>query len=117
MLRLRAARGAEEARPARSFGDAQEYVVRGDRLYTDHESATIEYIADVAEESRFEPRFMEALVVRLASELAMPVGAKGELMMRFREEYEAVVRQAAARSAGQFYEDSDENPYLTARWT
>lgn len=116
VVRLRPARSDEVSSARVSFSDALPFVVRGDRLYTDQESATIEYTADVTEESRFEAHFTEAFVVRLASELAMPVGAKGELMLRFREEYEATVRQAAARSQGQFYEECDDNPYLHARW-
>ena len=116
VVRLRAARADEISVNRASAGEALAFVVRGDRLYTDQETATIEYVADVKEESQFEARFTEAFVIRLASELAMPVGAKGELMAHFRQEYEGIVRQAAARSAGQFYEECDDNPYLHARW-
>lgn len=116
VIRLNSTRHFEGPEGHGRLDEAGAYVVRGNVLYTDSPSAIIEYVADVEDVTKFEPRFTEALVIRLASELAMPVGAKGELMIRFREEYEGIVRQAASRSAGQFYEESDDNPYLHARW-
>ena len=91
------------------------YLVRGDAVLSNSPSVTLEYIADVTDAGLFEARFVEALVLRLASDLAMPVGAKAELAFRYREEYEAIVRQGAGKSASQFYEELDDNPFLNAR--
>ncbi len=95
--------------------DRSGFLVRGDAVLSNSPEVTLEYIADITECSRYEARFIEALVLRLASELAMPVGAKAELAFRYREEYEAIVRQSAGKSASQFYEELDDNPFLSAR--
>lgn len=95
--------------------DRSGYLVRGDAVLSNSPEVTLEYIADITECSRYEARFIESLVLRLASELAMPVGAKAELAFRYREEYEAIVRQSAGKSASQFYEELDDNPFLSAR--
>jgi hypothetical protein len=96
-------------------GDRSGFLVRGDAVLSNSPAVTLEYVADVTDPNRFEARFIEALVLRLASELAMPVGAKAELAFRYRDEYEAIVRQSAGKSASQFYEELDDNPFLSAR--
>jgi hypothetical protein len=96
-------------------GQGLSFTVRGRDLLADTPEAVLEYIADVEDAGQYDARFTEALVVRLAAELAMPVGGKSDLMTAYRNEYEAIVRQASAKSSGQFYEDLPENPYLEAR--
>ena len=108
-IRLQKPRGAHPSQ------DEPTFLVREGMLCTDAPVAILEYVEDVEDPNFWEPRFLEAMVIRLAAELAMPVGAKAELAVRYRQEYEEIVRQSAGRSASQYYEELDDNPYLTAR--
>lgn len=92
------------------------YCVRGRSLLSNATEPYLEYTADIVDENLYEAEFVEALVTKLSSELAMPVGAKAELARMYREEYEQVVRRSSAKSAGQFYEELPDNPYVDARF-
>ena len=91
------------------------FTLRGNRLYTDAETAELEYIADVVDESLFDSKFIEALSYKLASELAMSVKGSSELMASYSNAYSAFIRQAASESAGESRIYLPENPYVEAR--
>lgn len=92
------------------------FAVRGNEVLTDLPAAVLEYVSDVTDERLFDPRFCESFVLKLASELAIPLGGKGELMTSYAQQYDVAVRHAAAQSESQFYEEHDTNPYLSARF-
>ena len=91
------------------------FAVRGNTLYTDVSSALLEYVADVADETRFDARFLEAFSYKLAADLAMPVAGSQELMASYMNAYQALVTEAAASSASEQKDELPENPYLEAR--
>ena len=91
------------------------FSVRKDRLYTDAESAELEYVMDVTDESLFDSKFVEAISYKLAAELAMPVKGSSELMASYSNAYSNFIRQAASESAGESRVHLSENPYVEAR--
>lgn len=96
--------------------DNKTFIVRGNELLTDLPVAILEYVADVTREDDFDARFTEAFALKLASELAIPLGGKADLMSSYSQQYEYSVRHAAAQSESQFYEEHETNPYLDARF-
>lgn len=96
--------------------ERKQYVIRGRELLSNSPAVVLEYVADVTDESLFDSRFIEAFVLKLASELAVPVGGKTDLLNAYNQQYEYQVRHAAAQSENQFYEERCTNPYLSARF-
>ena len=92
------------------------FAVRGQTLYTDALRCTLEYIADVTDDTRFDAKFVEAFTYKLASELAMSVKGSSELMASFSNAYTTFIRQAASESAGETRDRLSENPYVEARF-
>lgn len=93
-----------------------EYSVQGGNLCTNGESAGIEYVYDVKDETMFDPKFVEALTYRLASDLAMPVKGSPDLMAAYSNMYRDLLTGAAAQSIGERTTVLSENPYLEARY-
>ena len=91
------------------------FSIRKDRLYTDTESAELEYVVDVTDEALFDAKFVEAMTYKLASELAMPIKGSSELMASYSNAYSTFIRQAATESAGENRVHLSENPYVEAR--
>lgn len=91
------------------------FSLRGTRLYTDAETADLEYVADITDEAMFDSKFVEALSYKLASELAMTVKGSSELMASYSNAYSAFIKQAASESAGESRVYLPENPYVEAR--
>lgn len=56
---------------------AYQYLLAGSKLYTNVQDAVLEYIADDATESVFSAGFIRALVLELASRLAVPILKEG----------------------------------------
>ena len=96
--------------------DNRAFIVRGNELLTNLPAAILEYVADIDREEEFDARFCEAFVLKLASELSIPLGGKPDLMSSYSQQYEYSVRHAAAQSESQFYEEHETNPYLDARF-
>ena len=94
----------------------KQYVIRGRELLANAPVVVLEYVADITDESLFDSKFTEAFVLKLASELAVPVGGKTDLLNAYNQQYEYQVRHSAAQSEKQFYEEQCSNPYLAARF-
>lgn len=77
------------------------YEVRGLQLFTDVETPTIEYVADVANPAEWPTDFGEAFVLNLAAHLAMRTTDRIPLAARFRDEYRVALRAAKAADANQ----------------
>lgn len=91
------------------------FEVRGNTLYTEAEKATLEYVADVDDSVLFDAAFVEALSLKLASDLAMPVKGSAELMGSFSNAYSVRVREGATLSATEQKKELSDNPYVEAR--
>jgi hypothetical protein len=89
---------------------------RGKTLLTDADGELcVEYVADIEDASLFDSKFVEALVYKLASALAMPVKGSAELMANYANMYQAIVSQAATLTARESGVHLSENPYVEAR--
>lgn len=98
-----------------SGGNAPCFSVRGDKLYSDESSVTLEYVADMDDGDLFDSKFTEAFSYRLASALAMPVKSSPELMGSFMNLYKELISDAAVQSAREERVQLSDNPYLEAR--
>jgi hypothetical protein len=58
---------------APELGDAERWEIQGREILTNAESVNIEYIARIADPLQWDVQFLDAVVERLASELAMPI--------------------------------------------
>lgn len=70
------------------WGSEGVWVVEGGKLLTHSSGASIKYIHRITDAVKFTPLFCEALAVKLASKLAMPLtgdkGLKQEMMVEYR---------------------------------
>ena len=79
--------------------DNRRYQVEGQRLLTDSDVCRFIGISRVEDATLFDPMFVEALSLRLASELAVPLAASVALRDSLTKEYQQFVQQAKTASA------------------
>lgn len=92
-----------------------QYVIRGKTLFTDVEDAVLEYTFNEEDTDQFDSLFEEALTYKLASELAMPLAGKPDLMNAYMNAYTNLVRIAADNSSSENARETEINPYVEAR--
>lgn len=76
-----------------------EYVIEGKRLLTDESTVTIVYIQQLTDVGAFDSLLSEALVARLASQLAFPLTGIASLTETMWGLYEAKIREARLADA------------------
>lgn len=97
-------------RPERKF------VVRGNSLFAEAETVTIDYVADVTDPQEFDDSFVEALSFKLASDLAMSIKGSSQAMAENLNVYYSLVRKAATLSENESGREYEDNPFLAARF-
>ncbi len=80
---------------------APKWQVEGDAVRTDETTCKAQLLTRVKDTSRYPPLFEEALVSRLAAELATPITESRQLMLDLMQSYAEKVRMAAARDSQQ----------------
>ena len=96
--------------------DTTKFKVRGQKILTDQEAATLEYIQDVEDPNNFDEQFIEALSYRLAMDLALSLTGKLEKLQAMASIYNDMISQAATSDASEEREDMPESEsYLDAR--
>lgn len=73
------------------------FETEGRALLTDAEVANVRYIRQVTDATLFTPLFIEALAVKLASQLAQPLTGSRELPTQLLTEYERIIGPKARR--------------------
>lgn len=76
------------------------FVIEGNRLLTDQDSAQILYIAQVTDSTVFSAMFVEALAAKLAFKLAKPLTGSATLAQEHLQEFERILKGAAAAKDG-----------------
>ena len=76
--------------------NSRSWTLRGRAVYTPSPSIRVLYIADVEDTSLFEPLFIEALVLRLAWKLCIPLINSTTARQALGEEYQRVALPTAA---------------------
>lgn len=70
-----------------ALGNSDPWEIQGREILTDAESVNIEYVARVTDPQQWDVAFLDALVERLASELAMPItntpSVRGQLLQAY----------------------------------
>lgn len=102
----------------RDFSEGNEgvaFATRGKTIVTDEGDAVAEYVADIEDPVMFDDKFVEAMSYRLASDMAILVAGKPDMMASYLNAYKELVKEAAALSANEQREHLSENPYLDAR--
>jgi len=69
------------------------YAIEGDRLLTDEDAVSIRYIRRVEDVSKFDPLFVEVLVLELAMKLVMPLSRDKVLRRDLQDEFVALMRR------------------------
>lgn len=72
--------------------------VEGRKLLTNEEPTKIRYIAQITDCNLFDAIFIEALALKLAAKLALPINGSAEMAEQFLTEYEKVVVSRARRT-------------------
>lgn len=93
-----------------------QFTLREGLIYANAEHVTLEYVSDVTDPARFDPKFAEALSYKLASALAMGIKSSPELMANYMNVYNNLVNGSAALSQREEREAISDNPYLEARF-
>ncbi len=75
------------------------YQVEGRRVLADGDVFSFTGISRIEDATRFDPMFVEALALRLAAELAVPLAASVALKENLVKEYQQFVQQAKTASA------------------
>ena len=83
--------------------------IEGQLLVTNAESAWVRYIARVTDCNQFDALFVDALAVKLASKIAMPITGSGAIAGGFLTEYEKLTGSKARRTDA-FEGDPDRSP-------
>lgn len=99
--------------------DTSDYLISNGKLYQryyDSDSLSIIYIRNIQDVSKFDPLFSDALVLKLASELAFVETGRTTLVSQLREEYElALVAAKAVDGQEQKPKRITRSKWLTAR--
>lgn len=74
--------------------DDPDYTIKGRYIHCDESSITIEYISRVTNPGLFDASLTEAIIARLAAELAYPITRSPELAAAMWNLYEAKLREA-----------------------
>ena len=77
------------------FDSVRHYEIESSKLLTDEDSVNLKYIFDQKDPRRFDPLFVEALSLRLASRIVVNLTGKHQLRQAFIEEYENVTKELA----------------------
>lgn len=75
---------------------AAPYIIEGDVLYTNAEAASLAYITTAVDAGRYPAKVQEAIILELASRIAMPVKGNSELRQQYRQEAEIAWDRAMA---------------------
>lgn len=82
-----------------------DYRIESGKLYTDEEEITIRYIARVTDPTLFDSYLVDAIALRLASELAYALPNKQSMRQDLLAEYVAALRRARGRDAQESRQD------------
>ena len=75
-----------------------QWVVEGRVILTDDQTASIKYIYRITDAAQFTPLFVEAVSVKLASRLAVPLAGDKSMMQSLLSEYERITGPKARRT-------------------
>ena len=89
--------------------DDAEFVREGELLFTDESEATIQYIAQITDTTKFPPAFVSAFAARLAAEIAFPITNDPKLPETMYKFYLERLRIAKAMDAQEGKGSKEEN--------
>ena len=97
------------------------YEIEGRKLLTDEDTARIEYIKFVDDPNQYDALFTKALVVLLASEIAVPIRQDEALATRLLTEFTSLKLPAARKTDGnekkrRRYDAARESDFVNARY-
>lgn len=97
------------------------YEIEGRKLLTDEDTARIEYIKFVDDPNQYDALFTKALVVLLASEIAVPIRQDEELATRLLTEFTSLKLPAARKTDGnekkrRRYDAARESDFVNSRY-
>jgi hypothetical protein len=72
--------------------------IEGKVLLSRYSTALIRYIARIEDANKFDSLFVEALALKLAAKIAMPINGSSDMMEKFLGEYEKVTGSRARRT-------------------
>lgn len=78
------------------IGSESDYEIRARKLYTDDETITLKYVADISNTETFDSLFADALSYRLAAELCLPVTGQVQKASLLNNFYQAALQRARA---------------------
>lgn len=90
------------------------FEIRAKKVYTDQGSAVLKYIEDISDENSFDSEFVDALVYRLAADVAGPLTQDMQRQARMIELYRLQIGEAKAGDAAEA-EVQPSTTYLDAR--
>lgn len=79
--------------------DKVDFELRGESILTDWEYASLRYIKDITDTTRFDEQFIEAMSYRLAADLAMPLSQNASFVTGMMNLFGAAISQAKASDA------------------
>ncbi len=85
------------------------YVVEGDRLLTNFETAKIQYLQRITDPSKFDPLFTKALSYKLANDACFDITGSLERQGQLTRAYEHLLNIASGISAREHYRTPDYN--------
>jgi len=89
------------------------YIIEADYLYCSYSPCTILYVQRLEDPQKFDPGLTEAITLRLASELAVPLAQSEQLKQGLMNEYEVF----KMRSADQDGKERSSAPMADIWWT
>lgn len=97
-----------------------DWEIEGKRLLTDATTAQVRYVAIVDDVSQWDPLFCDAVVVLLASKIAVPMRQDESMAVSLRNEYERITLSRARQRDGnekkrRRYRPMDESTFIAAR--
>lgn len=90
------------------------FEIRAKKVYTDQNAAVLKYVEDTDDENSFDSEFVDALVYRLAAEVAGPLTQDMQRQARMIELYRLQIGEAKAGDASES-EAQPSTTYLDAR--
>jgi hypothetical protein len=90
------------------YSTTSNYSIEGQKILTSDDELYLKYVSRVEDPTFFDPIFLEALVLKMAIDLAIPLANNRTLKETLMVEYQAVIRQA--RMVDAFEDDEDETP-------
>ena len=88
------------------------WIVEGNNVYTDADTADLLYIKRVTDSTLFDPIFVKALSVKLAAEICTPLTGSREQGNAFAAEYQTILAPLAKRLDGMQGHDKRKLPWV-----